>query len=212
MRSHSQYFPRYGIAASFAVAALVPAFIAWWTANSRRAALVTAVVFVAAVLRPSSVARVLQRKIEPTHVSFPVDRESPTNVAQIQPNLPFVDADGLTFVEMNYYEGANFLSRVHYLVDPQAAFRYAHANGFNGLAALKGRFPIRANIEPYEQFIQEHRKFLVFGSYDTPDDWLLTKLIADHATVRFLGEFRSQYKDHDLYEVTLAPSTTPVKP
>lgn len=203
MRSHSQFFPRYGMAAVIGVAALVPMFISWWTYNSRRAALVAAVIFAFAILRPSSVARILQDRFQPSTPDSSVQRELPKSVNDIDPGLPFVDADGLTFVAMNYYEPSSFLSRVYYLTDPDAAFRYAHANGFNGMATIKGKFPVRANIESYENFITRHRKFLVFGTYDYPDDWLLSKLLADNATIRFLGQFKSDYKDHELYEVTL---------
>ena len=183
-----------------------------WTANSRRAAALCAVVFLFAVIRPSSIARVIQAKVEPNHTAFPLDRESPVNISQIQPQLAFVDADGLTFLEMNHYEIPEFLSRVYYLLDPKAAYRYAHANGFNGMAFLKTKFPIPANVEPYDTFIESHNKFLILGEYDTPDDWLLSKLLADHAAIRFLGQFKSEYKDHDLYEVTVAPSATANKP
>ena len=79
-------------------------------------------------------------------------------------------------------------------------------------AFLKTKFPIPANVEPYDTFIESHNKFLVLGEYDTPDDWLLSKLLADHAAIRFLGQFKSEYKDHDLYEVTVAPSATANKP
>lgn len=212
MRSHSQYFPRYGIPAIFAVAVLVPTFVSMWTANSRRAAALCAVVFLFAVIRPSSIARVIQAKVEPNHAAFPLDRESPVDISQIQSQLAFVDADGLTFLEMNHYENPEFLSRVYYLLDPKAAYRYAHANGFNGMGFLKTKFPIPANVEPYDTFIESHNKFLVLGEYDTPDDWLLSKLLADHAAIRFLGQFKSEYKDHDLYEVTVAPSATANKP
>ena len=116
MRSHSQYFPRYGIPAIFAVAVLVPTFVSMWTANSRRAAALCAVVFLFAVISPSSIARVIPAKIEPNHTALPLDRESPVNISQIQPQSHSSMHDGLTFLEMNHYENPEFLSRVYYLL------------------------------------------------------------------------------------------------
>lgn len=207
MRSHSQFFPRYGMPAIFGVAILVPYFIAWWTDRSRRAALIGVAVFIVSVLHPSSLARVLQARLQPNGSDLSLGREITKPLTQIRPDLPFVDADGLTFLEMDHRENANFLSRVYYLVDPQAAMQYAHANGFNGLGFLQHTFPIRARVEPYGQFIQQHPRFIAFGTYDYPDDWLIPKLLADGATVRFLGEIPSDYRDHKLYEVTVPPQS-----
>ena len=78
---------------------------------------------------------------------------------------------------------------------PKAAVKYANATIFEGFPALKGKFPVRGNIMPYQEFIQRHSRFLVLGTYNYPEDWLLRKLLADHATLRFLGDYGTGYKD-----------------
>lgn len=204
MRSHSAYFPRYGMPAILGVGILVPWFIARWTATSSRAALISSIVFLFGVITPLTFARHLQAFLPPPKTSPALTGVSPIPFEQVMPILPFVDASGLTFLEMNSRENNVFLSRVYYLTDEKAAIKYANATIFEGFPNLVGKFPIRANIMPYGEFIQQHSRFLVFGAYGYPEDWLLRKLLADHATLRFLGEFPSNYKDNRLYEVTLA--------
>ncbi|MGC1784907.1 MAG: glycosyltransferase family 39 protein [Acidobacteriaceae bacterium] len=204
MRSHSAYFPRYGMPAIFGVGILVPWLVARWTGTSSRAALVFSIAFVFGIVTPSSIARHLQQVVQPEKPeNSNLSGISPVPFNGIFPNLPFVDASGLTFLEMNRRENSTFLSRVYYLTDEQAAIQYANATIFEGFPNLKGKFPIQANIMPYPQFIQQHSAFLVLGTYDYPEDWLLRKLLADHATLRFLGDFSTGYKDEQLYEVTL---------
>ena len=213
MHSHSAYFPRYGIAAIFGVGILVSWFVARWTAASSRAALICSMFFCFGVVTPASIARHLQNVAQPVQKqSADLTGESTTPITQVMPNLPFVDASGLTFLEMNNRENSAFLSRVYYLNDLDAAVQYANATIFEGFPSLKGKFPIRANIMPYRRFIRKHSTFLVFGTYNYPEDWLLRKLVADHATLRFLGDYPAGYKDEQLYEVTLAPSATATKP
>ena len=204
MHSHSAYFSRYGIPAIFGVAILVPWFVARWTMASGRAALICSIVFIFGVVTPSSIARHIQGLMPPPKTALALTGDSPVSVSQVMPELPFVDASGLTFLEMNSRENGAFLSRVYYLTDEQAAIQYANATIFEGLPNLKGKFPIRAKIMPYQKFIQEHSQFLVFGTYNYPEDWLLRKLLADHATLRFLGDYPAGYKDEQLYEVTLS--------
>jgi hypothetical protein len=213
MHSHSAYFLRYGIPAIFGVAILAPWFVSRWTRNSSLAALVCSIAFIFGVVTPSSIARHLQnvvQTIKPQGSNLTGKFETP--LSQVQPDLPLVDDSGLTFLEMNHRENSAFLSRVYYLNDAQAALKYANATIFEGFPGLKGKFPIRGNIMPYQEFIQQHSRFLVLGTYNYPEDWLLRKLLADHATLRFLGDYNTGYKDEQLYEVTLAPSATVNKP
>lgn len=208
MRSHSMYNLRYGMPAIFGIAILVPYFIAWWTNRSRRAALIVVAVFILSVLHPSSLARILQAHLQPSSDDLSKRREIQTPFTRIQPDLPFVVANGLTFLEMDHRENKSFLSRVYYLVDPQAALEYAHSNVFNGLQTLHNQFPIRAHVEPYDDFIKQHPRFIVFGSGDYPDDWLIQKLLADGTIVRFLGVAPSSYGDTQVYQVTVGPHST----
>jgi len=131
-------------------------------------------------------------------------------VAQIEPSLPLVTASGLTFLEMDHYEGANLVSRLYYLTGRSAAIQYAHATLFEDLAPLeelKKYFPIHANVEDYWRFTKLHHQFLVLGTYDYPEDWLLRKLEADGARLVPIGFYDIPYKDHTLYKVVLPDST-----
>ena len=71
-----------------------------------------------------------------------------------------------------------------------------------GYARLKGLFPIRGTVPPYDQFIASHRHFLVLGDYCHPTEWLLRKLEGDGAQLRIIGTYQGTYEDNDLYEVT----------
>lgn len=213
MHTHSAYFLRYGIPSIFGVAILAPWFIARWTSTSSFAALICSAVLVFGVVTPQSIARHLQNVVQPMKAQGAnLTGVSNVPLSQIRPDLPLVDASGLTFLEMNHRENHAFLSRVYYLTDLQAAIKYANATIFEGFPRLKGKFPIQANITSYRQFIQQHSTFLVLGTFRYPEDWLLRKLLADHADLRFLGDYATGYKDQELYLVTLAPSATPNKP
>jgi hypothetical protein len=121
---------------------------------------------------------------------------------KIKPELPFVAASGLTFLEMDHYESAPFVHRLYYLTDQRAAIEYAHATIFENMAAQKTYFPIRANVERYEGFVAAHRHFLVAGTIGYPEDWLLRKLIHDGAVVSKIASAPlAPYKDRDVYEI-----------
>jgi hypothetical protein len=213
MHSHSAFFPRYGIPSIFGVAILAPWFVSRWTGNSSLAALVCSIVFIFGVVTPLSIARHVQSVVQPIKPQGPpLTGKSDLPLSQISPELPLVDASGLTFLEMNNREDTTFLSRVYYLNDAQSAVKYANATIFEGFPGLKDKFPIRGKIMPYQEFIQQHSKFLVYGTYDYPEDWLLRKLLADQASLRFVGNYDTGYKDEQVYEVTLAPSATENKP
>jgi len=130
--------------------------------------------------------------------------ESGARLDQIQTDLPFVAGNALTFLEMDHHEGTAFLSRVYYLTDRPSALRYAQTDLMEGIGALKQYFPIRASIVPYYDFVGKYRHFLVCGSIERPEDWLLRKLVADGAQISKIGEFKTPYQDKSLYDVKLA--------
>ncbi len=209
MASHSAYFDRYGIPAIFGASILVPWFIATWTRTNRLSGVLAAFVFAFGVVPPVALVTYGKKLIhKPEPHSYAVTGDSPVHFTQVEQDLPFVDASGLTFLEMDSREDGAFLSRVYYLTDPQLALKYSHATIFDGFGALKHIFPIRANAVPYRQFLQQHSKFLVYGTLDYPEDWLLRKLLADGAIVRLLGNFPGGYKDSMLYEITLPRQST----
>ncbi len=123
-----------------------------------------------------------------------------TSLDSFEPKLPLVAASGLTFLEMDNREHDRLTSRLYYLTDRQAAVQIAHATLFEGFATLKHIFPIRASVDRYEDFIAAHRHFLVIGTYDYPEDWLLRKLEIDGARMRPIAKYNG-YKDRDIYDV-----------
>ncbi len=119
----------------------------------------------------------------------------------IKPDLPIVAASGLTFVEMGQYESPALVSRLFYLRDRTAAIQFAHATIFEDISDFQRAFKLPGAIESYWQFTQTHPDFLVFGTFDYPEDWLLRKLAADGAAITPVGKYATPYKDKTLFEV-----------
>ena len=127
-------------------------------------------------------------------------------IAGIRPDLPLVDAGGVTFFEMNHYEKPDLLSRLYYLKDRSAAMNYTHTNLFEDRGfgdGMKPYFPISGSVNSYADFVHEHREFLVLGTYGAPEDWLLRKLHDDGAQLTWLGAYPLPYVDSNLYLVSL---------
>jgi hypothetical protein len=125
------------------------------------------------------------------------------NFAQVHPDLPLVAASGLTFLEMDHEQPPETVGRLYYLTDRAHALQYAHATIFEGLPAIKQHFPIRGHVEPFRDFVRANRRFLVIGTMDYAEDWLLRYLLSIHAKLEFAGEFPSQSKDSQLFIVEM---------
>jgi hypothetical protein len=118
-----------------------------------------------------------------------------------------VAASGVTFFEMNHHEKPEILSRLYFLKDRSVAMEYTHTNLFEDRGfgdGMKPYFPISAQVASYADFIHQHREFLVLGTYDAPEEWLLQKLADDGAQLTWLGTYQVPYVDTDLYLVDLA--------
>jgi hypothetical protein len=128
-------------------------------------------------------------------------------LAAVRSDLPLVDASGVTFFEMNHYEKPDLLARLYFLKDRSLAMNYTHTNFFEdrgwGGDEMKPYFPISASITPYNDFIRQHREFLVLGTYDAPEEWVLRKLHDDGARLTWLGAYPLPYVDSNLYLVSL---------
>jgi hypothetical protein len=92
-------------------------------------------------------------------------------------------------------------ARLFYLRDRSAAIRFAHATIFEDLADFQKEFKLPGNVESYSRFVQGHPDFLVFGTFNYPEDWLLRKLSADGAQIVPIREFDTPYKDKMLFEI-----------
>jgi hypothetical protein len=126
-------------------------------------------------------------------------------LAAVRSDLPLVDASAVTFFEMNHYEKPDILSRLYFLKDRSLAMSYTHTNIFEDRGwgdKMKPDFPISANVSSYNDFIHQHREFLVLGTYDAPEEWLLRKLVDDGARLTWLGTYPLPYVDSDLYLVS----------
>jgi Dolichyl-phosphate-mannose-protein mannosyltransferase len=128
-------------------------------------------------------------------------------LAEVRSDLPLVDASGVTFFEMNHYEKPEILSRLYFLKDRSVAMSYTHTNLFEdqewGGEGVTSYFPISASVRSYNDFIHQHREFLVLGTYDAPEEWVLRKLHDDGAQLTWLGAYPLPYVDSNLYLVTL---------
>lgn len=199
MRSHAVAFHRYSGPAVLAYGLLFAFFLAMYTNANRLAASVACGVLLAYLIAvnlvPPALATLRARRA-PAGASL-----QPASIEHMRPDLPLVAASGLTFLEMDKYASASTISRLYYLTGRDLAIRYAHATIFEAFTVLKNYFPIRGHVEPYRQFVKRHSQFLVAGSPDYPEDWLLRRLMDIHARIRYLGNFPSS--GGELWEVTM---------
>lgn len=196
MRSHGVAFPRYSGPALFAVALLF-AWLLGRMANFGRipgaAACCVLFAYSMGAAAPAAVKQLVGRSNE---------TQAPSPIVQVRPDLPLVANSGLSFIELDRYGDPSTVERLYYLTNRDYAIRYAHATIFEGMAYLKHFFPIRATVEPYDQFIAEHHTFLVLGQVNYPEDWLLRRLMDIHATLVYLGDYYGQ----QLYQVIMPPA------
>jgi 4-amino-4-deoxy-L-arabinose transferase-like glycosyltransferase len=190
MWSHGAFFTRYAVPTLFAYPLVLIALLSAFTQTNRHGALVMGALM--ALYIP------VQYFVKPF---LP-----PPSFAQAHPELPLVAASGLTFLEMDHEQPAETVQRLYYLTDRQYALQYAHATIFEGLPTVKKHFPIRGHVEPFRDFVRIHPRFLVLGTIDYAEDWLLRYLLSIHAKLEFAGEFPSQSKDTQLFVVDM-PAT-----
>lgn len=212
LRSAGAFFPRYSIAASFGFALLVVYLVATETAASRVAAgIAVSIAFCTfaytSLIGPWYAATAELASGQPQQTA---------SYTGISPELPFVAANGLTFLEMNRRENPLFLSRLYYLTDPDSCLHYLHSNDFQGYAGMTKWVPIQARISRYPEFVKQHRRFLVLASLSDPLQWLTWKLMDSGAQLRFLGEFTtlSRFRDRQcVFEVTMpSGENSPFRP
>jgi len=200
MQIHGAFFLRYGLPGCIPIAILTTVFIYSLFHGAKYAALITVL---AAAMVPLFF---LGHAVADWRVDMPgshAGRFEAGDYHTIEPDLPFVAASGLTYVEMNHREPADFLDRVYYLTDTEAAIRYAHATLFEHEDTVRQMFHYPARVEALQAFAAKHPRFLVLGTENYPEDWLLRKLMADGEDVRLVGIFKTTYKDKHLYQVTI---------
>src|SRR5581483_6769577 len=199
--------PRYGMPTLLAYGILLAFLVAMFTNLSRLAAIAGCCVLLLYIGGMPALRAAV--KVVKSHRKPLVAEVSEPPLDAIKPNLPLVAASGLTFLEMNKYESPQLVARLYYVNDRALAIRYAHATLFEGgFERLKQFFPVRANFEEYRKFVLEHPHFLVIGTPDYYEHWLLRRLLDIHATLNYLGDLDVPYKDKQVYEVTMPPGST----
>jgi Dolichyl-phosphate-mannose-protein mannosyltransferase len=201
MRNQGAYFDRYAFPVAIGYALVMVFFVARRTNADSVAAIAAGSVlllfFGAFNLGPG-----LKESVWSRH-GVPTTENMGAKLAQVRPDLPLIAASGLTFLEMDHYEDVQTVARLYYLTDRDLAIRYANATIFEGMPDLKAAFPIRGHVADYSSFVVEHPAFLVLGTLEYPEDWLLRALVARHEEVEYLGEFPGPYKDRQLYQVRI---------
>jgi hypothetical protein len=91
---------------------------------------------------------------------------------------------------------------LHFLTNRESALSYTGTDVFDkGYSVMRKWFPIRAKTSPYSDFMKNHNRFLVIGSYDHVLEWLPHKLKADGVALKFIGEYAAAYGDVIVLEV-----------
>lgn len=188
------FFPRYAISC---VAVLYGAIAIGYAYLTRRNALASIL-----LLTSLAMSLIYDRATKPG-VPRSSDALSLYVLHQLKTDLPLVAASGLTFLEANHYEVPTLAARLHYLTDYDSAVRYAHATLFELYSLWVKWFPIRGHVTSYQEFTARHRHFLVIGSIEYPEDWLLRKLIAEHASVTRIATIDVPYKDKEIFDVVV---------
>lgn len=188
------FWNRYGIGACLGVTLLATFFLAHRTKRNLWAAGLLAVLALVNSWRQS--------------VDWPCLTGAPeTQVSmayrQVHPDWPFVTANGTTFLSMDHWETPELVARLYYLTDREASIRYTGGNSFEWFPALCQKFPVRAHLAAYQDFVARYDRFLVLGAPDAPYNWLLPKLRDDGAELRLIVRHRTPYQEGDLYEVRI---------
>lgn len=206
-RSHGGFYPRYGLPGCCSIAILTAALLWQFLRQSKAAALlVAAALSVVPLWNATAAVRVAAARADAARASAGADYRS------VEPDLPLVAASALTYVEMNHREPAAVLHRLYYLEDTSAEIQYAHSTLFDREDLAARTFHFQSKVETLQKFEAEHPRFLVLGTLDYPEDWLLRKLEADGDDVRLVGHDATTYKDQDLYEVTIRPANRRIPP
>lgn len=206
------FMPRYGLAAVIGFSILFTWFAHQYAADRRVAGAVVSYLFAFWFLGGFALWILGTARLKVTaassHGGPPAVYEIPPEL--VKPDLPFVAANGLFFMEADHYAPQSLVSRLVYLADTETAVRYTGSDVFDrGFPIMQKWFPIRARVESYSTFTRRHRRFLVFGGFDHPLAWLTRKLLDDGVELRFLGQYAGAYGENLLLEAVMPEAQTP---
>ncbi|HEY3835670.1 MAG TPA: glycosyltransferase family 39 protein [Bryobacteraceae bacterium] len=197
------FFPRYGGLGVIGLSLLFTLYLSWRETPMRAAPIITGVFLVCYVI---GFGDYLYRTLVPppsAEMASLASRERHKDPMEVKPELPLVIASALEFFEIDHYAKPELASRLYYLTDHDAAMEYTQTDLFDsGFPMLKKWFPVRGKLASYQTFLHDHQRFLVYGPYATPYDWVIKKLIDDGANVRIIGDTDGGYGDNLLFEVT----------
>ena len=185
MLEHLPFFDRYALEASLTVCVLVIAALAYLSGFNYLAGL--------AALALLTIFGFERNLVIPIENQRRADLQP--RLSQVQPaNLPFVVSNGVIFLELDHYERPDFLARVVFLTDRNAAKRIAHSTLFDTIISLeKTYFPVRSQVEPYHDFVARHRRFLLLANPGWPEEWMLRKLAEDGAVLTRTSGWNDRY-------------------
>ncbi len=203
MHSHGAFWPRYGFCFSLGFALALPAVIFSMVRGNRSVALILILIMLLASKQLLMIASVIHRH-RSVRVGVPDVCLACEAAQRLDPSLPFVDASGLDYVEMNARLPASSLPNVYYIYDLALGIQYAHATIFEGMPHEQESFHFQSKVASYDEFTHSHRDFFVYGDVAYPEQWLLRKLLADGATVQLIGYFPDDsYLSKYLWKVEL---------
>jgi hypothetical protein len=204
------FMPRYGLAAVIGFSILFAWFAREYTADRRITGAVVSYLFAFWFIGGFALWMMGTAHLKAaasSHAGPPAAYEIPLEL--VKPDLPFVAANGLFFLEADHYAPPSFVSRLVYLADTASAVRYTGSDVFDrGFPTMQKWFPIRAHVESYATFTRQHRRFLVFGSFDHPLAWVTRKLLDDGVELRFLGQYPGAYGENLLLEAIMPDAGT----
>jgi hypothetical protein len=197
MRDQAAFWPRYCITSVFAIYALLAMALAWIFRYKAAIGYGMSAILAALLIALNVLAPLYKMYF------LPPPAKDAAILEHVRPDLPIVAASGLTFVELGHYEKRELLSRVFYLKDRTSAIAYANATIFEDLDRVQKDFALPGHVEAYANFVRCNPHFLVLGTPDYPEDWLLRKLADEGARIKLIGTYTFPYKDKRLYEITL---------
>jgi len=136
--------------------------------------------------------------------------EKDFQLADLDPTMPIVIANGLLFLEADHYESKQITDRLFFLIDRNTAIRYTGTPGFEQFRGLTKWFPIRSHLEDYHQFLKIHPAFYILSVYDSPLDWTMRKMREDGLPLAFVGQFNSRQGTATVAKVARSQPAEPV--
>lgn len=176
------FMDRYGLAAILGLSIVVGTLVTLRTARHRGAAVVVIAIFVVGFAWAPA------RAMLPQSTSRPATGKE-FRLADLDPALPIVVANGLLFLEFDHYEPKEVTDRLFFLIDRDAAEHYTGTPGFAQFRLIAKWFPIRSHLADYRGFLETHPSFYILSAYDFPMDWAMQKMRDDGVPLAFQNQF-----------------------